>query len=181
MIIALTGTPGTGKTSVSNILHKNGFNIIDLNKFVLEKNLYTDIDKKRKSKIVDINKLNSFVEKYSNNEVIILEGHISHLLRCIDKVIVLRCHPKFLKNRLSNKKWDIIKIRENIEAEILDIILCESIEIFSEENVFEIDTTRLSIDEVASSIMEIINNNFRFIDKYRSGSIDWSEEILDWF
>ena len=32
MLIALTGTPGTGKTSISNILHENGFEIVDINK-----------------------------------------------------------------------------------------------------------------------------------------------------
>ena len=37
MIIALTGTPGTGKTSISKILEKNSYKVVDLNKLVYEK------------------------------------------------------------------------------------------------------------------------------------------------
>ena len=54
MIIALTGTPGTGKTSISNILQKKGFKIIDLNEIACEKGFLIGRDEKRDSNIVDI-------------------------------------------------------------------------------------------------------------------------------
>ena len=71
-----------------------------------------------------------------------------------------------LRKRLSGKGWKEEKINENIEAETLDIILCETIELHSEKNVFEIDTTDKSVDSVASSIMEIMKNNFKPMKKY---------------
>jgi len=37
MSIALTGTPGVGKTTVSKILKKRGYDILDLNRFLKEK------------------------------------------------------------------------------------------------------------------------------------------------
>jgi broad-specificity NMP kinase len=58
------------------------------------------------------------------------------------------------------------------------VILCESVEIHNEENIFEIDTTEESIEFVASSIIEIIKNKFQPMKKYNIGKIDWSEEIL---
>ena len=67
---------------------------------------------------------------------------------------------------------------ENIEAEVLDIILCETVEIHSDEDVFEIDTTDKSVDSVADSIVEIAKNEFKNMKKYNIGSIDWSKEIL---
>ena len=181
MIVALTGTPGTGKTSAANFLQKRGIETVDLNKVVEERDFLVGIDKKRKSKIVDIDKLDGYIkEKYNTIDVVFLVGHISHLLKNVDKVIVLRCHPDKLKKRLSTKGWTTRKIKENIEAEILDIILCEALEAYTGKNVFEIDTTKLSIDKVVSNILEIIDNKFKHIDKYKSGNIDWSEEIFNW-
>ena len=179
MLVALTGTPGTGKTSVSTILIENGIEIVDLNKIAVENNFIIGIDEERNSRIIDIDRLNEFVkENYSRNDIVFVEGHLSHLLKNVNKVIVLRCHPDELKRRLSGKKWKKEKIKENLEAEMLDVILCETVEIHSEKNIFEIDTTDKSIDSVASSIMEIIKNKFKHMKKYNIGKVDWSEEIL---
>jgi len=180
MLIALTGTPGTGKTSVSYVLQEKGFQVVDLNKVAIEEGFIAGIDKKRNSKIVDVDRLNKYVKDfcYKDKDVVFFVGHVSHILKNVDKVIVLRCHPYELKKRLYKKRWAERKIKENIEAEILDIILCESLDIHSEKNVFEIDTTALSVDVVASSIIEIIDNDFKYMEKYKIGKIDWSEELL---
>ncbi len=179
MIIALTGTPGTGKTSVSNILHENGLEVIDLNKIAVSNNFLIGDDEERNSKIVDVDRLNGYIkESYKEKDIVFIEGHLSHLLKSVDKVIILRCHPDELRKRLSQKRWKKEKVRENIEAEILDIILCETVDIHPEKNVFEIDTTNIDINSVASLIMEIIKNNFEHMKKHNIGNIDWSEEIL---
>jgi len=182
MIVALTGTPGTGKTSVSKILKKKGYDIVDFNKIASDENFLISKDKKRDSNIVDIKKFDDYIKKrYTGEDTVIIEGHLSHLLKNIDKVIVLRCHPKKLRNNLINKAWKEGKIRENLEAEILDIILCEAVDVHSKKNVFEIDITDKAINEVSSSILEIIDNNFKNMKKYNIGQIDWSEEILKEF
>lgn len=179
MLIALTGTPGTGKSSISTVLRKNGFEVVDLNKVATEKNFVIGTDEKRNSKIIDVNRLNKYVkENYSKKDIVFVEGHLSHLLKNMDKVIILRCHPRVLKKRLTKKGWKIEKIKENIDAEILDIILCETVDIHPPKNIFEIDTTDKSIDDVTSSVMEIIRNKFRPMKKYNIGCIDWSEEVL---
>jgi len=179
MIIALTGTPGTGKTSASKILEENNFEVVDLNKLAIEKGFLIGDDKYRNSKIVDIERLNNHVRaNYGERNIIFIEGHLSHLLKSVDKVIVLRCHPDELRKRLSRKRWKKEKVRENIEAEILDIVLCEAVDIRPEKNIFEIDTTGESTKDVARSVMEITKNGFRHMKRYNIGNIDWSEEIL---
>lgn len=179
MFIALSGTPGTGKTSVSNLLRNDGYSIIDLNKLILEKDFVVGIDNKRDSKIIDINSLDKyFIDFNLSNELVFLEGHLSHHLRSVKYVVILRCHPHNLEIRLQKKGWKPEKIKENVEAEILDIILCETVEIHPEKNIFEIDTTKKSIKSVSRSIIEIVNNKFLPIKKYNIGKIDWSEEIL---
>lgn len=179
MIIALTGTPGTGKTSISKILQKKGFEVVDLNKIACEKDFLIGTDKKRDSKIVDIDKISKYIKKnYDKNEIVIVEGHLSHLLRIVDKVIILRCHPKQLEKHLSERRWKKKKINENVEAEILDVILCETVDLHREENIFEIDVTGKSVDVVASLIIKLIKDKFKYVEKYKIGRIDWSEEIL---
>jgi len=180
MIISLTGTPGTGKTSVSEILKENGFKVIDLNKLAKEKNYIIGKDRKRNSNIVDLNKINKFFKNLKNDTNIIVDGHLSHFIKNVDKVIILRCNPKKLKENLKKKQWKDRKIIENIEAEILDIILSETIEIHKIENLIEIDTTDLSIDKVAKIIINLINNNFKNIKKYKIGKIDWSEDYISY-
>ena len=96
----------------------------------------------------------------------------------MEKVIILRCHPKELKKRLMKKKWNTKKIKENVDAEIIDVILCEAVELHLQKNIFEIDTTKKTIEEVATVIMRIVKKNFQPTKTYSIGQIDWSEEIL---
>ena len=56
MIISLTGTPGTGKTSVARVLKSKGFEVIDLNKEANENNFLLGKDQIRDSYIIDIEK-----------------------------------------------------------------------------------------------------------------------------
>jgi len=179
MIIALTGTPGTGKTSVAEVLKTKGFKIVDLNKEACENDFLIGKDIKRDSNIVDIEKLNNFIfEKYCSKETIFIEGHLSHFLKKVDKIIILRCHPEKLKKNLLKKGWNKEKINENLEAEILDIILCETVEIHKKNSIFEIDVSDKSIKEISEKIIEIIKNRFKMLEEYKIGKIDWSEEIL---
>lgn len=179
MIVSITGTPGTGKTSISKLLKERGFEVVNFNKVAIENNFIIGKDKKRDTFIVDIKKFNKYAkENYNRKKIIFIEGHLSHLIKCVDKVIVLRCHPDELRKNLLKRGWNKQKIKENLEAEILDIILCEALSLHPPKNIFEINTTARSIKDVFSSVIEIIENNFKNIKKYNIGKIDWSEEIL---
>ncbi len=182
MLVALSGTPGTGKTSVSNLLKNQGYSIIDLNQIAIDYGFVTGYDGKRDTKIIDIEGLDIYIkEKYKKNGIVFVDGHSSHLLTAADYTIILRCHPKVLKQRLKTKGWKFEKIKENVDAETLDIILSEAYDLHNEKKLFEIDTTEKSIESVFDSILEIIEKNFESIKKYKIGNIDWSEEIFNDF
>jgi adenylate kinase len=179
MRVALTGTPGTGKTAVASVLTKKGYKVVHLHRFAQRNNCIVGLDAKRKSQLVDIDVLNSCIEQdYPTTDMTLFEGHIGHLLRCIDKIVIIRCHPIQLKHRLQRKKWSVKKIKENVDAEILDVILCEAVELHPVDNIFEIDTTQKTITEVAFVIESMIQSNFQPTETYTVGQIDWSEEIL---
>ncbi len=126
MIIALTGTPGCGKTTLSKLLAKRtGFNLLDLNKKIKKEKLYSGYDKKRRTSIVDPVKIRRFVNRETKTGNWIIDSHLSHFLD-VDLVIVLRCKPQELKKRLEIKKWKKEKIRENVEAELVGVISYEA-------------------------------------------------------
>ena len=65
-----------------------------------------------------------------------VEGHIAHLLPC-DRIVVLRCRPDELKKRLAQRKYREKKIRENADAEALDVCLIETVEEFEPSQILE--------------------------------------------
>ncbi|MDD3421631.1 MAG: adenylate kinase family protein [Methanocellales archaeon] len=172
MKVGITGTPGTGKSAVCEILQKY-YPVIDLNQLIEEKKFYTEKDRERNTLVADTDALVKYVLNYSKGvkQTAIFEGHLAHYLP-LDLVIVLRASPSELRRRLSKKGFDEAKIKENVEAEALDVILIEALE--RHENVHEIDTSEKDVTEVVNCIVEIINGS----DKYRPGSIDWSGELF---
>lgn len=171
MRIAVTGTPGVGKTSTCSRV--KGVRVVHVNVLVDELGLASGYDRKRKTKEVDVAKLARAVTGLG--EDILLEGHLSHLLKP-DLAIVLRCSPKVLERRLRKKGWPDSKVRENVEAEAVDVVLIEAIENVPE--VCEIDTTKMKPGQAARAIESILAGERQ---KYRVGNVDWSEEVLSWF
>lgn len=180
MFIALTGTPGTGKTSVTQELETQGIKIISLNDLALSQNFIDGTDQKRGSLILDLDKINSYLQKNSKiqSKPTIIEGHATHWLTQPEWIIILRCHPTELRKRLDTKQWKKKKISENLDAEILDVILCEATEIHPANKLLEIDTTDKTIQEVSKIILNLVNSDFSHVKEYCIGKIDWSDEIL---
>ncbi len=177
MRILITGTPGVGKSTVAKIVGKElKYKVIDIGKFVENnRDLILEYDEERETNVVDIEKLK---EKLKNENNVIIEGHLSHFLDG-DVVIVLRLHPNELKKRLEKRGYNSKKVRENVEAEALDVCLIESVE--NHKNVFEIDTTGKSPKDVAEEVLEIIKTfkNGKPIEKYMPGKISWLEEFFN--
>ena len=172
--LALTGTPGTGKSTVAKILASNGLQVVELGDLAKEKKLLGKLDRKRGTYEVDVKKLDRAVTELVPAPVTVLVGHLSHLVS-VDKVVVLRCRPSVLAGRLKARGYPERKVAENAEAEALDVILVESVE--SGHEVFEVDTTNITSEETAEAVMSILAGEK---EKYAIGNIDWSEEALDW-
>ena len=186
MIIALTGTPGTGKTTVCEVIkehsrYKKQYSVIDVNKIVLGEKLYTGKDEARDTYEADMDKLNDRIElkirKVPQGMDIILEGHLSHMLP-VDAIIVLRAHPVALRKRLGKRtNYSFEKIRENANAEALDVILVESVEL--NHNVFEINTTDKNLLSVVKSVISIIEGmkQEKVPEEFLPGKINWIEMV----
>ncbi|MCK5282635.1 MAG: AAA family ATPase [Nanoarchaeota archaeon] len=160
MIICVTGTAGTGKTTLARILKKElNYEYVDVKKIIKEKNLYDSYDKKRKCYVVDTKRLNKFlIEKIKNNSNdLIFDSLLSHYLpkKYVDLCIVTKCGLKELKKRLEKRKYSKEKVRENLDAEIFDTSLNEAKE--KGHYTFVINTTESIKKEVISKLIGEIN------------------------
>jgi len=145
--IAVTGTPGTGKTTATELV-ESSLALIHLNERIKQEGLRVDYDERRDSVVADMDAVEQWL---ADKQDAIIESHLSHQFD-VDKVVVLRCHPEQLKSRLSDRDESTESIQENAESEALDIILAEAVSLHGEENVYEIDTTDRSPAEVARDI-----------------------------
>lgn len=169
MLVALTGTPGTGKTSVAQLLP---YKVVDINTLIKEEGLHLGVDEERGCLVADVEALEKRIEELISDEdddTVVLESHFSHQFAPL--AIVLRTAPHNLRERLEKRGYLEKKVRENLEAEALDVILVEAVEWCNQ--VHEIDTTEQDPEEVADLIVKIIEGQIVM----PPGKIDWTEEI----
>ena len=162
----MTGTPGTGKTTVAALLH---YRTIDINSLV-RGGMNLGLDPERGCLDADMDALSGHLKSLDSEEPMILEGHFSH--HFAHWAIVLRLSPSALRPRLEARGYSQAKIRENLEAEALDVILVEAVQMCP--RVDEIDTTGKSAAEVAGMIGEIVEGRLHL----PPGQVDWLEEFL---
>lgn len=167
MRVVITGTPGTGKTTVSEKL-KEDFEVIHLTEFI--KNNDLGFKNTENVQEVDLDKMKEkFNSKYGDEEDLVIEGHLSHFIQA-DLCIVLRCHPETLRTRLSQRDYSTSKINENVESEMIDRILLEAVDL--QDKVYEIDTTEKNPEESLEQIKQAIESK-----EENYGNIDWMDSI----
>jgi adenylate kinase len=151
MRVAVTGTPGTGKTTATERLDTD-LDVTHLNDAIEAEKLYTEVDEARDSKVADLEAVREWLD---GRDDVLVESHLAHLLDA-DRVVVLRCAPGELERRLIERGEPAAKARENAESEALDVILSEAVRVHGERNVYEIDATDRDPGEVADEIAAAI-------------------------
>jgi len=179
-IFLLSGTPGTGKTSLAHILRdKYGYLILSLGEAVIQNNLYSADDPTRDTKIVDPNKLDRFFDEYYGrlSRDVLVECHYADMIAhpAIELAIVLRCHPNILRQRLCPRTYHPSKIAENDQAEFFGdstSFMLEKLDLVQHKRIFEIDTSKDAINDIAEEINQIIQNPENFTHKL-AGRLSW--------
>jgi len=175
MNISISGIPGTGKSTVAKLLEKKlDANLIDIKKLVNSKKIKSKYDKKRKTRIIENKDLRNAVKKeLSKEKDNIIESHLSHLIKS-DIFFILRTNPTELKKRLKKRKWSKAKIRENIEAEFVDEITIETLNLHKKSKIYEIDTSKKKPGSILKVITKVLKRqtNYR---KYYAGKINWNK------
>lgn len=157
MRVAVTGTPGTGKTTAVDHLAETSdavadLDVIHLNEVVHEEDFVTDHDEERDSAVAD---LDALAEYLSGRDDVLFESHLAHHFDA-DRTVVLRCHPEELERRLRDRGEPAAKAEENAESEALDVILAEAVDRQAEGTVYEVDATDRTPAETADAIAAVV-------------------------
>jgi adenylate kinase len=159
MMVGIAGTPGTSKSAVGDALERRGHRVVrvaeTIGPFVVgEQDGVREVD--------EVAWAAAFppVDGY-------VEGGLAHLLPC-DRLVILRCRPDMLRVRLEARGYPPEKIDENVEAEALDVVLCEAADLHPAERILEIETTARTAEETAG-----------FVEAFAAGTIPPSHGAFD--
>lgn len=153
LVIAITGTPATGKSTFAKELSVAIPNsmLIEINDIVEQYKLFSSIDKLG-SKIVKLteleNKMQELIAENKKTSSILIVGHLAPELDMgQDITIVLRATLKELITRQEKRNYPKEKIKENIVSESIDYCGVKSREMCPE--TYEVET-KPQKDEIIS-------------------------------
>jgi len=176
-VVLVAGVPGTGKSTLARWLARrlNGLHL-NLTRLVLEKGLWINYDKDRRSFVIDYERLLETMRSlFADERPIIFDTHWVEVVRDANikprRIIVLRTNPLVLAERLMLRGWPQRKIVENVEAELLGVVSREAIECFGEDLVYEIDTSRIGVKEAVELAYKAVEKGLS------SCCIDWLAEL----
>ena len=165
-ITIVAGTPGVGKTALSKLLaKKTGWVYLNLGDFVKEKKLYSRYDRRSQSYIINEQRLRKGLDlffKTHKEESILIETH--WLGQFMPKrpgmvALVVRLDPMILAKRLRSRNWRKQKIWENVESELIDLSLCESLRFLGQEHVYQLDATRKKHEELVKEAFKLLHSD----------------------
>lgn len=180
-VIALTGVPGSGKTTLANALAQRGIGVVDLNAFARARGLLGKKDVKRDAFEVDVDELAAQLAdalSLLEDRAVVVEGHFAHEMD-VDAIVLLRCDPRVLYARLKARGYGEEKVRENVEAEALDVLAAEVLA--SELPAVELDVSAMSVEDAAARVSELVEGSPKAFKGARVGSAAWPLESLPWF
>ncbi len=162
MRILISGVPGTGKTLISKKLSESlNLSYINIGEYAKEN---FDFPIEQDEIVIDEEVVENKLKELDN---LIIDSHIPFKA---DKVIILRCNPSILLERLQMRGYNKEKIQDNLLSEILDYAIYAAKELFSDEDIYEVLSE--DIDETIKEVMKIIKgkgislkngNHFNFL------------------
>ena len=162
--IAITGTPGTGKTTFCSVSNHRTTTVEEI---AATHGCLGEVEDDGSAPI-DVERLvNSII--WPEGEILLVDGHLSHLLP-VDAIILIRCHPSVLKQRLSQRNYAESKIEENVECELIGVISAECLE----QPCLELDSA-IGMEAMIASAEHWMTDGFKPLRP--NEGIDWIGQI----
>jgi adenylate kinase len=180
-IIIVTGTPGVGKTVVSKLLAREiGYRFLRLGDLVKTEGLHKGFDRQATSYIIDEraveSRLKDYFAKKQQKGIVFETLFVSSIVhkRSGLVAIVLRLDPVVLARRLKARRWPKRKIWDNVEAEMIDYSLIDSLKSLGKNRVVEIDATGKRPRELVREVLRVLarsrgwrlNSSTNWLEKY---------------
>ncbi|XP_028758062.1 adenylate kinase isoenzyme 6 homolog [Neltuma alba] len=157
--ILVTGTPGTGKTTMSSALAEAiQLRHINIGELVKEKNLHDGWDDELDCYVVNEDLVCDELEDIMEGGGNVVDYHGCDFFpeRWFDIVVVLQTDNTVLYDRLSKRGYTESKLSNNIECEIFQVLLEEAKESYPEDRVIAL----------RSDTVEDINRNIATLTEW---------------
>eukprot|EP00252_Welwitschia_mirabilis_P003532 TRINITY_DN13595_c0_g1_i1.p1 TRINITY_DN13595_c0_g1~~TRINITY_DN13595_c0_g1_i1.p1 ORF type:complete len:176 (-),score=25.10 TRINITY_DN13595_c0_g1_i1:277-804(-) len=153
--ILVTGTPGTGKTTVCSLLAEDpqlNLHHINLSELVRQKNLHDGWDDEFESFIINEDLVNDELEASMEEGGNIVDYHGCDFFpeRWFDCVVVLQTDNSILYDRLANRGYMGHKLQNNIECEIFQVLLEEAHDSYSKDIIMALQNN--TIEDVSRNV-----------------------------
>jgi adenylate kinase len=175
-VILVTGTPCVGKTTIACQLSKKLDALyVNLTEFAAKENLALGQDKKRKTTIINEDKMRKKIRETidtTEKSNIIIDGHYAAAVvpkSHVTRIFVLRRNPVELRTFMEKCGFQGPKLWENLASEILDVCLVEALREHEKEKVCELDVTGKTVENVVTEILAVLDSR----KKCRVGCVDW--------
>ena len=176
-VIGITGTPATGKKIVGRIIANTlGYEFLEIN--ALARKLGAEVGRRDDEIEVETSIVQKKLPRLLKDKKSVLVGHL--LPHCIpndyvDYVAVLRCSPRELVKRYTERGYPKSKVKANVVVEAIDLCLSETLIAFKRSKIAEIDTSGRDAKKVAEEVIEKFKN-----PKKRSfGEISWLRLMVE--
>lgn len=161
--ILITGTPGTGKTTLARLLEDQlsqefpgKFELISLSKVILDQMLFKKWNKEFEVPEFDEDMVCDSLEPGIHSGGKIIDFHSSGFFpkKWFHLIILLRSTNTNIYDRLTERGFPDKKLTENIEAEIFNVVHDEVFESFPHNIILEKNSN--TVDEMQQNLEEIL-------------------------
>lgn len=171
--ITITGSPGVGKTTLANLLSRAlEFEVQSIESIAAQSNCLEGKDEVDNTILIDTNCLQKQTQFLGKD--CIVEGHLSHFIPS-NIIILLRCHPIVLKQRLHKRAYIESKIIENVEWEFLGGAWTEISQLERQTPVLEFDTSNEDAESICQIVIQKLQDTTSLSLSIRE-HIDWIEK-----
>lgn len=160
MRIVITGTPGTGKSSVAAELSRSlGLPLHSITEIVRAR---MRLNRRRE---VDVRRLAKIMRFLREGRDYVVEGHLACEIRLpADIIVVLRTRPDVLSRRMAKRGYGKRKAGDNLVAEMLDYCTQRVEKVYGRRPI-ELDTTRRTARSSAARLALAIKQKKKNIDR----------------